>query len=92
MIDEILRFNIPNTSPEFNQYIYEQFQKGTFTNEIYRSISDDLINCANGLPSELDKRINDEFNIFQEQGFGAVEFAFIVLKSCYNVGSIYHGF
>lgn len=48
MIDDILRFNIPNTSEEFNR--------------------------------------------FQEQGFGSVEFAFIVLKACYNIGAIYHGF
>lgn len=92
MIEQILRFNIPNTSEEFNQYIFEQFQKGTFTNEIYRTISDDLINCTNGIPSKLDKRIDNEFNRFQEQGFGSVEFAFIVLKACYNIGAIYHGF
>lgn len=89
-VNDILRFDIPDTSIQFNEYLLEQFSAGRFTYDIFNEIADDLLDIDLGI-SKTDSRIVDEFKSFQNNGYGCVEFAFIVLKACYSVGSEYHG-
>lgn len=84
-ISEILRFDIPDASNDFREYVFELCSKYDLSTDILHNVLGSLVDISLGLVKDIDSRLISEVAHWESLGYNSTEMNFIFYKSILDV-------
>ena len=85
-ISDILRFDIPDATNNFREYVFDLYAKYKLSTEILNYVFKSLVDISLGLTKDADARLVSEYTHWETLGFTTTEISFIFHKSILDVG------